>query len=68
MALGWHHLVEPLVAQGLLARPVEEELVLKDTFHFLAFNEDKDHDSSCCRLRDWLLAEFQPLLESLRTR
>ncbi|MNW02197.1 hypothetical protein D3C71_1979470 [compost metagenome] len=51
------------MAQGLLVRPVEQQLVLKDTFHFLAFNEDKEHDSSCRRLRDWLLQEFQPLLE-----
>jgi len=65
VALGWHHLVGQLVAQGLLVRPVQEELVLKDTFHFLAFNEDKEHEPSCLRLRDWLLEEFQPLLESL---
>ncbi|MBO9552812.1 LysR family transcriptional regulator [Pseudomonas sp.] len=66
VALGWHHLIAPLVAQGLLVRPVEQELVLKDTFHFLAFNEEKEHDSSCRRLREWLLQEFQPLLEQLR--
>jgi len=52
------------VEQGLLVRPVEQQLVLKDTFHFLAFNEDKEHDASCRRLRDWLLVEFQPLLEA----
>ncbi|MCK2110300.1 MULTISPECIES: hypothetical protein [Pseudomonas] len=65
VALGWHHLVAQLVAQGLLVRPVQEELVLKDTFHFLAFNEDKENEPSCLRLRDWLLEEFQPLLDSL---
>ncbi|WP_223625008.1 hypothetical protein [Pseudomonas monteilii] len=47
---------------------MEQELVLKDTFHFLAFNEDKKHDSTSRRLRDWLLDEFQPLLESLRNQ
>lgn len=59
-------LVRPLVSQGLLVRPVEQQLVLKDTFHFLAFNDDKEHDSSCRRLREWLLDEFEPLLEDLR--
>ncbi|MBK4997742.1 LysR family transcriptional regulator [Pseudomonas sp. S31] len=66
VALGWHHLVQPLVAQGLLVRPVAEQLVLKDTFHFLAFNDDKEHDSSCRRLREWLLEQFAPLLAELR--
>jgi LysR family glycine cleavage system transcriptional activator len=59
VALGWHHLVATLVERGLLVRPVPHELVLKDTFHYLAFNEEKEHDSSCRRLRDWLLGQYQ---------
>lgn len=58
VALGWDHLVSQLVAQGLLARPVEQEMVLKDTRHYLAFNEDKEDDEACCRLRDWLLTQL----------
>lgn len=58
VALGWHHLVAPLIEKGLLVRPVEEKLVHKETLHYLNFNEDKARDPSCCKLRDWLLAQF----------
>ncbi|MNN34968.1 DNA-binding transcriptional activator GcvA [compost metagenome] len=58
VSLGWNHLVGHLVAEGLLVRPVEQELVLKDTLHYLTFNEDKEDDEACCRLRDWLLAQL----------
>ncbi|MCY1265601.1 Glycine cleavage system transcriptional activator [compost metagenome] len=58
VALGWNHLVGHLVEQGLLVRPVEQEMVLKDSLHYLTFNEDKEDDEACCRLRDWLLAQF----------
>ncbi|MNP41093.1 hypothetical protein D3C76_1347740 [compost metagenome] len=58
VALGWNHLVGHLVDQGLLIRPVEQELLLKDTLHYLTFNEDKEDDDACCRLRDWLLAQI----------
>ena len=58
VALGWNHLVKHLVDQGLLVRPVEQELVHKDSLHYLTFNEDKEDDEACCRLRDWLIAQF----------
>ncbi|MCY1309608.1 putative choline sulfate-utilization transcription factor [compost metagenome] len=58
VALGWNHLVGHLVEQGLLVRPVDQEMVLKDSLHYLTFNEDKESDEACCRLRDWLLGQF----------
>lgn len=58
VALGWNHLVSRLVEQGLLIRPVEQELVLKDSLHYLTFNEDKEDDDACRRLRDWLLEQI----------
>lgn len=58
VALGWHLLVAPLIERGLLVRPVAEQLVLKDTFHYLAVSEDKEQDASCRHLRDWLLAQY----------
>ncbi|MBK4993103.1 LysR family transcriptional regulator [Pseudomonas sp. S37] len=58
VALGWHYLVEPLIEQGLLLRPVSEELVHKDSQHFLTFNEQKKDDDACCRMRDWILSKF----------
>ncbi len=58
VALGWHYLVAPLVENGLLVRPVKEKLVHRETRHYLNFNEDKARDPSCCKLRDWLIDEF----------
>ena len=58
VALGWNHLVENLVANGLLVRPVQEELVLHASQHFLTVREDRTDDEACCRLRDWIMAQF----------
>ncbi|UXJ49925.1 LysR family transcriptional regulator [Pseudomonas citronellolis] len=58
VALGWNHLVGHLVAEGSLVRPVEQEVVLHDSQHYLTFNEDKEDDNACLRLRDWLMAQF----------
>ena len=58
VALGWNHLVGHLVAEGSLVRPVEQEVVLHDSQHYLTFNEDKEDDDACRRLRDWLMAQF----------
>ncbi|QLC74108.1 LysR family transcriptional regulator [Pseudomonas sp. LPB0260] len=58
VALGWHHLVGHLVEQGLLVRPVPEQVVHKESQHYLTFNEDKEDDEACGRLRDWLMAQL----------
>lgn len=59
VALGWHHLVGHLVEQGLLVRPVAEEVVLKESQHYLTLNQDKTDDPDCTRLHDWLIAQFK---------
>ncbi|NIE75904.1 LysR family transcriptional regulator [Pantoea sp. Ap-967] len=58
VALGWHYLVEPFIEEGALVRPVQEELVHKDSQHYLTFNEEKKIDDACCRVRDWILSHF----------
>ncbi|AYH43916.1 LysR family transcriptional regulator [Azoarcus sp. DN11] len=55
VALGWDHLVGPLVERGLLVRPVEEEVVLEETHHYLSYREDKADDCAMIRFRDWFL-------------
>ncbi|PRY73172.1 LysR family transcriptional regulator [Halomonas ventosae] len=57
VALGWHHLVEPLVAQGRLVRPVEQEVVLEDTHHYLAHREELADDEALVRFQAWFLGE-----------
>lgn len=57
VALGWDHLVSPLVEQGRLVRPVKEEAVLEETRHYLAYREDKADDTTVSRFRDWFMEQ-----------
>ncbi|MDM0108770.1 LysR substrate-binding domain-containing protein [Variovorax sp. J22R24] len=57
VALGWDHLVSPLVQRGQLVRPVEQEVVLEETRHYLAFREDKADDDALRRFRSWFLEQ-----------
>lgn len=58
VGLGWHYLVDPLIKEGLLVRPVTEELVHKDSQHYLSFNEDKKNDEACSLVKDWIQEQF----------
>lgn len=57
VALGWEHLVRPLVEQGRLVRPVDQEVVLEETHHYLAYREDKADDEALSRFLDWFMAQ-----------
>lgn len=57
VALGFDHLVAPLIAKGQLTRPVEQELVLEETRHYFAYREDKADDSALGRFRSWFLEQ-----------
>ncbi|MFK3818867.1 LysR family transcriptional regulator [Pseudomonas sp. NPDC089407] len=57
VALGWNQLVEGLVEQGRLARPVREQVTLRNSLHYLACRENTEHDA-CGRVRDWVLSKF----------
>jgi LysR family glycine cleavage system transcriptional activator len=58
VALGWNHLVSGLVESGALVRPIDQEVVHKDSQHYLAFKEDRESDPAACRLRDWVFSQF----------
>ncbi|NHI01720.1 LysR family transcriptional regulator [Oceanimonas sp. MB9] len=55
VSLGWHHLVAPLVEEGLLVRPVEQEVIFREKCHFLTYLESRADNDILCRFRDWLL-------------
>lgn len=57
VALGFDHLVGPLVDQGLLTRPVEQELVLEESRHYFAYREDKADEGALNRFRSWFLEQ-----------
>jgi DNA-binding transcriptional LysR family regulator len=59
VALGWDHLVRPLLDQGRLARPVAEEVVLKEKAHYLFYGAGIAGDPAFLAFRDWLLASFE---------
>lgn len=57
VALGFDHLVSPLIERGLLTRPVEQELVLEETRHYFAYREEKADDSALKRFRNWFFTQ-----------
>ena len=57
VALGFDHLVRPLLEQGRLIRPVGQELVLEETRHYFAYREDKADDGALRRFRDWFFEQ-----------
>ena len=57
VALGWKHIVEPLVQQGLLVRPVEGSLTTQNPFYIIA-PKDSDLRSDVMYLKNWLIAEM----------
>jgi DNA-binding transcriptional LysR family regulator len=57
VALGFDHLVRPLIDKGQLTRPVEEELVLEETRHYFAYREEKAEDGALERFRSWFLGQ-----------
>lgn len=58
VVLGWDHLVGPLIEQGRLIRPVEQEVELEETRHYLAYREDKADDDALSRFRNWFLDQI----------
>lgn len=58
VVLGWDHLVGHLVADGLLVRPIEEEVVHKERCHYLNIRSDNENNEACTKFRDWILGQF----------
>lgn len=58
VALGWGHLVEHLLRQGRLVRPVREQIVLNDTHHYLLYREECENDEAFERFKRWFTGQF----------
>ena len=54
VALGWDHLVAPLLARGALVRPITHELVHQDRCHYLSVREDQAESEAVVRFSDWV--------------
>ncbi|WP_260961228.1 LysR family transcriptional regulator [Pseudomonas citri] len=58
IALGWNQLVVGMVEKGLLVRPVEQQVTLRNSLHYLAYKENTEYQDACMRVRDWVLSKF----------
>jgi LysR family transcriptional regulator, glycine cleavage system transcriptional activator len=54
--MGWRHLVDPLIAQGLLVRPVPQSVTTDQPIYLVASRHTKLRPEAVS-LRDWLIAE-----------
>ncbi|MDH3221127.1 MAG: LysR substrate-binding domain-containing protein [Gammaproteobacteria bacterium] len=57
VALGWRHLVDDLIRQGRLVRPVEQSLTT-DFGYYLIYRNNLQHDEIVLRFRRWLTQQF----------
>ena len=58
VALGWRYLVDDLIAQGRLLRPVEQSLKTDLGYYFICRDNLQD-DASVLSLRNWLTQHWQ---------
>jgi DNA-binding transcriptional LysR family regulator len=58
VALGWRYLVDDLIAQGRLLRPLEESLKTDLGYYFICRDNLQD-DVSVLGLRTWLMSHWQ---------
>ena len=56
VAQGWRHIVEPLIEQGLLVRPLAQSITTHQPFYVIASKEGKLR-SDVDHLRKWLISE-----------
>ncbi|MDH3388663.1 MAG: LysR substrate-binding domain-containing protein [Gammaproteobacteria bacterium] len=57
VALGWRHLVDDLIRQGRLLRPVEQSL-RTDFGYYLIYRDNLQHDEIVLRFGRWLTQQF----------
>jgi len=60
IAQGWKHLVEPLIAQGLLVRPLNESVTTNQPFYVIA-PKSIELRSDVLNLKNWLVSEAASL-------
>jgi LysR family glycine cleavage system transcriptional activator len=63
VALGWRHLVDPLIAQGLLVRPVTQSVTTDQPIYIVASRRGKLR-AEAVFLRDWLVGEAKMVAQA----
>ena len=59
LALGWRHIVEPLIAQGRLVRPVPHSVTTNQPMYIVASRAGRARNDVMA-LKDWLVREAAP--------
>jgi LysR family transcriptional regulator, glycine cleavage system transcriptional activator len=54
IALGWHHLVEPLLDRGALVRPLHHKTVMHNRGHYMSVRRDKAESTVCQLFCQWV--------------
>ncbi len=65
VCLGWHHLVAPLIEQGLLVRVGETEMVYREKKHYLSYAERNEDNQALKSFRSWFLNDLKIHLANL---
>ena len=58
VALGWGRLVDDLIAEGRLVRPLKQSLQT-DFGYYLLYRDTRIDDELAIRFRNWLIAQFE---------
>ena len=58
IALGWNHLVTRLVERGVLVRPIQQQVQLRNSSHYLSCRENAENEDELRLFREWILSKF----------
>ncbi|MEM7206433.1 MAG: LysR substrate-binding domain-containing protein [Pseudomonadota bacterium] len=58
VAIGWRHIVQPLIDQGLLVQPIDDSIKTDKPFYILS-PESRPLSKSGEALRDWLVSQMK---------
>lgn len=59
VTLGFDHLVQPLLAQGRLVKPVKQEVKLEETRHYFAVRADQEDNQTLACFQDWFFSQLE---------
>ena len=63
VALGWRHLVDDLIAQGCLVRPIKQSIKTDFGYYFIC-RDNLQNDASVIRIREWLQQQFELAIDA----
>lgn len=65
VCLGWHHLVAPLIEQGVLVQVGGKEIIYREKKHYLSYSERNESNEALQAFRTWFLKDIHENLPIL---